>query len=150
MKFYAITATLAFAAAASAQGYSNFTNCAAGSPDMTVESFSLTPYPLCIGKNICATAKGSLKTDIISGAKLSITGRYLGRLIYTDNQDFCGLMAAQGTPCPIPATVTSLTACVPLKNSAVANVPAADTILVTNGNGNTLFCQASSLYAVNC
>ncbi|KAF9172210.1 hypothetical protein BGX21_003898 [Mortierella sp. AD011] len=149
MKFYAIVTALVFTAAASAQSYSNFTNCATGS-EFTVESFTIAPYPLCIGQTVCATVTGSLSTEITSSATLSIVGKYLGTIVYTDQYDFCELMGAQGTPCPIAATTTSLTACVTVKSSAVASIPASDTITITNGDNKVLLCQAASLYAVNC
>ncbi|KAF9278148.1 hypothetical protein BGZ68_008757 [Mortierella alpina] len=147
MKFIAAIAAIVVAAVANAQ---SFTNCATGITDMTVTSFSVNPYPLCVGQNVCATVGGTLATPIISPAKLSVTGRYLGRIVYTDNQDLCTVLAASGVPCPVPVSVTSVTACVLVKPTAPANIPVQLTILATNGNNHILFCQAATVTAAQC
>ncbi|KAF9937887.1 hypothetical protein BGZ75_004470 [Mortierella antarctica] len=147
MKFIAAIAALVVAAVANAQ---TFTNCAAGPTDMTLTAFSVTPYPLCIGQNVCATVSGTLSTPIIAPAKLSVTGKYLGRIVYTDNQDLCAVLLASGIPCPVPVSVTTVTACVLVKPSAPANIPVQLTILATNGNNHVLFCQAATVTAVQC
>ncbi|KAG0302929.1 hypothetical protein BGZ97_002118, partial [Linnemannia gamsii] len=110
MKFIAAIAALVVAAVANAQV--PFTNCANGPTQIAINNFSISPYPLCINQNVCATGTGTLNTPVIEGSTLSITGRYLGRLVYTDNHDLCTLMASQGFPCPLPTTMTSITACV--------------------------------------
>ncbi|KAG9321460.1 hypothetical protein KVV02_003587 [Mortierella alpina] len=147
MKFIAAIAALVAAAVANAQ---TFTNCAAGPTDMALTAFSVTPYPLCIGQNVCATVSGTLSTPIVAPAKLSVTGKYLGRIVYTDNQDLCAVLAASGIPCPVPVSVTTVTACVLVKPSAPANIPVQLTILATNGNNHVLFCQAATVTAVQC
>ncbi|KAF9955255.1 hypothetical protein BGZ72_003913 [Mortierella alpina] len=151
MKFIAAIAALIVAAVANAQTPSPpFGNCATGATDMTVTGFTLTPYPLCIGQTVCATVNGTLSAPIVAPAKLAITGRYLGRVVYTDNHDLCVVLAASGVPCPVPTTVTSVTACVLVKPTAPANIPVALTLLATNGNNHVLFCQSATVTAVNC
>ncbi|KAG0086678.1 hypothetical protein BGZ93_005995 [Podila epicladia] len=150
MKFFAAIATLAIAAIANAQG-PTWTDCAPpGTADLTISSFSVTPYPLCIGQNVCASGNGVLSVPVIAPAKLSISGKYLGRVVYTDNQDLCAITAAAGQPCPIPITVTSITACVLVKTSAPANINVQLTVQATNGNNHILFCQAATVVAQNC
>ncbi|KAF9946919.1 hypothetical protein BGZ70_002968 [Mortierella alpina] len=56
-------------------------------------------------------------------------------------------MAAQGHPCPIPTTLTSIKACVPVKTTAPANIPVQLTVQATNGNNRVLFCQAATVTA---
>ncbi|KAF9574611.1 hypothetical protein EC968_006026 [Mortierella alpina] len=145
MKFITAIAALFVATVANAQV--PFTNCATGPTDITIDTFSIAPYPLCVGKEVCATGTGVLSTPVIEGAKLSIIGKYLGRVVYTDNHDLCTLMAAQGHPCPIPTTLTSITACVPVKSTAPANIPVQLTVQATNGNNHVLFCQAATVTA---
>ncbi len=147
MKFIAAIAAIVVAAVANAQ---TFTSCATGPTDMTVTAFSVNPYPLCVGQNVCATVGGTLSTPIIAPAKLAVTGKYLGRVVYTDNQDLCVVLAASGIPCPVPVTVTSVTACVLVKPTAPANIPVQLTILATNGNNHILFCQSATVTAANC
>ncbi|KAF9113265.1 hypothetical protein BGX27_001909 [Mortierella sp. AM989] len=126
------------------------TNCAT-SPDLTIDTFTLAPYPLCIGEQVCATGTGLLSTPVIAPAALNIVGKYFGQTVYTDNHDLCALLATQGHPCPIPVTLTSITACVMVKNTAPADIPVVLTVSATNGNGNTLFCQkASGVIAKKC
>ncbi|KAF9346042.1 hypothetical protein BGX34_004231 [Mortierella sp. NVP85] len=151
MKFFAAVAALALAAVANAQS-PPFTSCApAGvTPELTIATFSLTPYPLCIGQYVTATGTGTLSAPVTSGAKLAIIGRYLGRVVYTDNQDLCTLTATAGLPCPIAQTTTSITVDVLVKTTAPANVPVALQVSATNGNGNLLFCQAATVTAINC
>ncbi|KAG0347474.1 hypothetical protein BGZ54_004909, partial [Gamsiella multidivaricata] len=116
MRFTAIAALL-LAAVASAQS-PIFSNYAIGFTEMTVASIVLAPYPLCVNKNVCITVIGTLSTSIVTGARLSISGKYGGRVVYTDNQDLCNLLYVQGHPCPVPITVTSLTVCVLVKPTA--------------------------------
>ncbi|KAG0361811.1 hypothetical protein BC939DRAFT_473977 [Gamsiella multidivaricata] len=146
MRFTAIAALL-LAAVASAQS-SSFSKCViypnntAYPTELTVTSLSLNPDPPCIGQNYCINVTGTLSTPIINGAKLAISGRYGGRVIYTDNQDLCTVLAASGHPCPVPITTTSLSLCV-LMMTYTPPIPRNMTIEVTNGNGNRLFCQAT-------
>ncbi|KAF8932736.1 hypothetical protein EDD21DRAFT_446996 [Dissophora ornata] len=149
MKFIA-SITALFAVAAVAQAQVPFTNCATGATDLTINSFTLSPYPLCINSTTCATGTGQLNAPVTAGATLSITGSYLGVNVYSDTQDLCALMAAKGYNCPIPVTLTSITYCLFIKDTAPANVPVSLTIEATNGDGNVLFCQAATVTAQNC
>ncbi|KAG0347594.1 hypothetical protein BC939DRAFT_440557 [Gamsiella multidivaricata] len=148
MRFTAIAALL-LAAVASAQS-PPFSNCAPGATDMTVTSFSLSPDPPCVDQTYCSNVTGTLNTPIIDGAKLAITGRYGGRVIYTDNHDLCTLLAASGHPCPVSVTTTSLSLCVLLKPNSPLNYPMALTIQANNGNGNVLFCQVATVVPRAC
>ncbi|KAG0029327.1 hypothetical protein BGZ81_003908 [Podila clonocystis] len=150
MKFFAAIATLAFTVLVKAQ-MPPVTDCApSGTADLTITSFTLSPYPLCIGQNVCASGTGVLSTPVIAPAKLAISGKYLGRVVYTDNHDLCAITAAAGQPCPIPITVTSITACVLVKPSAPANINVQLTVQANNGNNHILFCQAATVIAQIC
>ncbi|KAG0232260.1 hypothetical protein B0O80DRAFT_423146 [Mortierella sp. GBAus27b] len=151
MKFIAAFAALAFAAMAQAQ----LTSCAGSTPtDMTGTSITLTPSTLCINQNVCATVSGTLINPIADSptkkASLSIIGRYLGRVVYTDNHDLCTVLGASGYPCPVPVTTTLVTACVLVLPNAPANIPVALTIQAVNGNGNLIFCQSGTVTATTC
>ncbi|KAF9182359.1 hypothetical protein BGZ51_002052 [Haplosporangium sp. Z 767] len=154
MKYFAAIAAFACLAFTNAQTMPPFTNCAAAATDLTVNNFTMAPYPLCAGEEVCFTATGTLSAPIIisESATLSITGRYLGRVIYTDrDRDLCELMAGQGHPCPVPTTLTSITACVLVKVGIIRNIPIALTVQAINGSGNVLFCQsASGVIAKDC
>ncbi|KAF9149734.1 hypothetical protein BG015_008449 [Linnemannia schmuckeri] len=151
MKFIAALATLVLAAVASAQTMPTPYNCATGPTQISITSFTLSPYPLCINQNVCATGTGTLSTPVIEGSTLSITGRYLGRLVYTDNHDLCALLASQGFQCPMPTTMTSITACVLVKPNAPPNIGVALRVVAVNGDGGTLFCQAADgVVATTC
>ncbi|KAF9190708.1 hypothetical protein BGZ50_009849 [Haplosporangium sp. Z 11] len=127
MKFFTAIAALVVAAVASAQTPSPpFSNCATGATDMTVTGLTLNPYPLCVGKPVCATVTGTLSAPVTSPASLAITGKYLGRVVYTDNVDLCTVLAASGYPCPVATTVTSVTACVLVK----ANAPTGEFLMM--------------------
>ncbi|KAK3805428.1 MAG: hypothetical protein JOS17DRAFT_823147 [Linnemannia elongata] len=150
MKFIAAVAALVVAAVANAQV--PFTNCASGPTQIAITQFTIAPYPLCIGKNVCAEGTGTLSTPVIAGATLSITGRYLGRLVYTDNHDLCDLMAKQDPPqpCPIPTTVKSIKSCVLVKPNAPPNIAVDLQVSAINGDGGTLFCQGAKVTAKTC
>ncbi|KAI1300526.1 hypothetical protein EDD11_006170 [Mortierella claussenii] len=148
MKFIAAIAALAVAAVANAQY--TFTSCATGATDMTVSSLTLNPYPLCVGKNVCATVSGDLNTAITAGAKLNVVGKYLNRVVYTDAQDLCTVLGASGHPCPVPTSVKQVNACILVKSSAPADVPVALQLTATNGNGHVLFCQQATVTAKKC
>ncbi|KAG9068506.1 hypothetical protein KI688_010779 [Linnemannia hyalina] len=148
MKFIAAFVALVAASVVNAQSPA-FTNCAAA-PQMTVSSLTLDPYPLCINKNVCATITGTSTTPIDGDATLAITGRYLGRLVYTDNQDLCAVLGASGHACPVPITTTQVTACILVKPNAPPNIGVALTITATNGDGGVIFCQTATVTAVTC
>ncbi|KAF9579194.1 hypothetical protein BGW38_004640, partial [Lunasporangiospora selenospora] len=71
MKIFAAVAALAVAAVANAQ-QPTWTNCATGYTDIDITSFSVNPYPLCVGKPVCATGYGVLKNAVEEGGTLSI------------------------------------------------------------------------------
>ncbi|KAG0293709.1 hypothetical protein BGZ96_002429 [Linnemannia gamsii] len=148
MKFIAAFAALLVATVANAQV--PFTNCANGPTQIAIDSFKIEPYPLCINKNVCAIGTGVLSTPVIEGSTLSISGRYLGRLVYQDNHDLCTLMGSQGFPCPLPTTMTSIKACVLVKSSAPPNIAVALEVKAINGDSGTLFCQSATVTAKNC
>ncbi|KAF9431460.1 hypothetical protein BGZ76_000282, partial [Entomortierella beljakovae] len=129
-----------------------FTNCAPANADLTIDSFTLAPYPMCRNQQVCATGTGLLSVPVTAGAQLNIVGYLFGSLVYSDiNIDLCALLAAQGHPCPVPITLTAITACVLVKPSAPVNVGVVLTVSATNGGGSTLFCQTTpSAMAINC
>ncbi|ORZ08525.1 hypothetical protein BCR41DRAFT_145604 [Lobosporangium transversale] len=150
MKFFAAIVALACLALSSAQMPTPY-NCATGATDLLVTNFTLAPYPLCIGQNVCASGTGILSAPVTQGAKLNIVGKYLNRIVYTDAHDLCTLLGSQGVPCPIPITMTSITACVLVKPTAPAGIPVILQVSATNGNGHVLFCQAANgVIAQNC
>ncbi|KAK3825346.1 MAG: hypothetical protein J3Q66DRAFT_384571 [Benniella sp.] len=149
MKLFAAIVTLILATLIAAQ-QPVFTNCAASTAEFTVASFSIFPHPACVSQNVCVTITGMLSAPITAGAKVTIVGRYLGRVVYTDNQDLCALSAAQGNPCPLPVSLTSLTVCVLVKTNAPVGIPVTISISATNGNGNPLFCQSATVQFQNC
>jgi len=149
MKFFTALAALVVATVASATS-PTFTNCATGSTDMTVTGFSLAPYPLCVGAQVCATVSGTLSAPITTGGLLTISGKYLGRVVYSDSEDLCTVLAGSGNPCPIAATTGSITACVTVKTTAPTNINVALTVTAINGDGNTIFSQCGTITAITC
>ncbi|KAF9216696.1 hypothetical protein BGZ59_008522 [Podila verticillata] len=148
--FITAVSALLFAAVANAQ-QPTWSSCAtASTTDMTVSAFSVDPYPLCINEDVCATVTGTLLTDVIAPAKLDISGKFLGSVVYTDNQDLCAILEDAGHPCPLPKSTPSITACVLVKPSvpAIANVQL--TIQATNGNNRILFCQDATFTTSTC
>ncbi|KAF9349810.1 hypothetical protein BGX26_011927 [Mortierella sp. AD094] len=148
MKFFAAVATLAVVAVANAQG-PVFTDCA-NNTDFQIDHFSLSPYPVCRGKAACGTATGKLFQEITAPATLSIIAKYLGATVYTDTQDLCAALVAQGTPCPVPIYATSLTACVTVKPNTPTGIHTVNYISATNGNNNVLFCKTATLTTASC
>ncbi|KAG0293200.1 hypothetical protein BGZ97_005393 [Linnemannia gamsii] len=151
MKFTTAVTILATAviSAVSAQDgvYTTFKDCSTGSPtDFTATSVSISPSPLCISKPFCLTASGTLTAPITQGASYVITGRWLGRVVYTETHDLCTLLAANGQNCDVPAGPFTLNLCVDVK----ANYPAGWVFdfqfHAINGNNELLFCQATPDY----
>ncbi|KAF9417012.1 hypothetical protein BGZ76_004572 [Entomortierella beljakovae] len=144
MKFFTAIVATAIASVANA-AFPTPTNCAPANADISISTFTIEPYPLCINQPACAIGTGVLHNPVTAGSTLSILGTLFGSPVYTDNQDLCTLLAAQGFTCPIPTTMTSIKACVLVKPSAPANVSA------VNGGGTVLFCQtANGVMATNC
>ncbi|KAG0001673.1 hypothetical protein BGZ80_008492 [Entomortierella chlamydospora] len=150
MKFFAAAAALAVATVAYAGAAPSFNDCSSNA-DLTISSFSISPYPLCVGKQVCATGTGKLSAPVTAPATLNVIGQYFGMNVYTDTQDLCALLAAQGHPCPVPVTLTAITSCINVKADAPTGIPVTLTVSATNGNGNSLFCQsASGVTAAKC
>ncbi|KAF9156659.1 hypothetical protein BG015_002863 [Linnemannia schmuckeri] len=122
-------------------------NCASGPTDMTVTSFGYTPNPLMQNQQACHNAVGTLSVPVVGGAKLALVGRYLGRVVYTDNHDYCTLLALDGLPCPVPTTATSLHSCYLIKPSVPLNITFNMQWIATNANGNMIYCQSFDVKA---
>ncbi|KAF9318549.1 hypothetical protein BGZ91_005142 [Linnemannia elongata] len=153
MKFNtAITALATAAAVASAlPPPGNFSICASGPTQLALTSFTLSPSPMCIGKEFCYTATGNLSTSIIDDATLSITGRWYGRLVYTDNANLCDALAAGGHKgCPISAGLVTLKICRKLKLNLPPNIGMVFQANAVNGDGISIFCQTATNYGVQC
>ncbi|KAF9098919.1 hypothetical protein BGX23_004733 [Mortierella sp. AD031] len=108
---------------------------------MAIHPFSVVPYPLCIGLQMCMSGAGTISTPVIQGAKLAVTGKYLGQVVFADNQDFCTLLGNLRHPCPIPITANSLDACSLVKASFPVNIGVKMQFLATNGDAGVIFCQ---------
>lgn len=93
-----------------------------GTADQTVTDFNLTPSDYCVGKPYTITTTGPLSQDVVAPATISVSGKYLGRVVYTDRQDLCALLAAAGTPCPVAKTANALSFALTVKPSLPANV----------------------------
>ncbi|KAG0247115.1 hypothetical protein BGZ95_009016, partial [Linnemannia exigua] len=66
MKITTTLVTLAFVAASSVSAqFTNFISGTSGPVQYDGTNFTVTPSPLCIGKEYCLTASGTLSTDII-------------------------------------------------------------------------------------
>ncbi|KAK3824292.1 MAG: hypothetical protein J3R72DRAFT_17596 [Linnemannia gamsii] len=154
MKFTASLAVLATAivSAVSAQtgSFASFSTCATYPTRLTLNSFTLSPFPMCINKTYTLTAIGNVLDPIIGGAKLAITGRYLGRLVYTDNKSLEEVLAPSGQTLPIPAGPVALNLTILLKPNRPPNIVFAFQFYATNGDGGVLFCQSASLNGVVC
>lgn len=136
MKLLAPLTTVVAAVAAQGPG-TIFTSCATpGTTEQTVANFMISA-PYCAGHNYTLTSTGPLSGPIFEPAKLAITGKFLGRVIYADNMDMCPLLAEAGTPCPVATTVTSLSLQRLLKPSFPANVR-----YYFQACANLLFCSA--------
>ncbi|KAF9583536.1 hypothetical protein BGW38_009249, partial [Lunasporangiospora selenospora] len=138
MKAIAVLATIA-AVASSVQA----AGCATGSTQFALTSYTSTPSPPCIGKPVCFSVSGTLSAPIIEGGRINVVGRYLNRVVYTDNYDLCKLLADQGTPCPLPASTTDATVCINVKTNAPPNIPVNLTISAHNGDGNVVWCEVT-------
>ncbi|KAK3837643.1 MAG: hypothetical protein JOS17DRAFT_369963 [Linnemannia elongata] len=146
MQFNSVLAAIALAAistvAAQSGTYNKFTDCAAGKPsDLAISSLSLSPSPMCLGQDYCLTATGALSAPITKGAKLSVWGKYLNRIVYRDSVDLCDVLAANGQECPIPETTTELKICLKLKPDFWEGVTTQFDFIATNANDETIFCQ---------
>ncbi|KAG0357027.1 hypothetical protein BGX24_006315 [Mortierella sp. AD032] len=144
---FAILATSVTAAVSAQTGGSvELANCAAN-PQLTTTSVSISPSPMCITKPYCLSTTGILSNDLIDSGEgfrnttFAVSGRYLGRLIYTDRKDICQLLAESGTPCPIPAGPVTLKICNNLKINLPPNINYAFTFTATNGDGGQVFCR---------
>ncbi|KAG0276354.1 hypothetical protein BGZ95_007659 [Linnemannia exigua] len=158
MKFTSVLTVVACAITASAQSTSSFTNfidCGGKFVQLFLEDFSLAPSPMCIGKDICITAKGELADDIVPGATLEVFGKHLGQVVYSDKIDLCQALAANGQACPVPYTAKSFKICLKLKPTYLQGSATQFDFIASNGDQQTLFCQraldrAPRLQGINC
>ncbi|KAG0373838.1 hypothetical protein BGX24_011177 [Mortierella sp. AD032] len=105
---------------------------------------------MCINKTYTLTAIGNALKPINVGAKLAVTGRFLGRLVYTDNKSLEEVLAPSGQSLPIPAGPVALNLTLLLKPNRPPNMSIAFQFYASNGDGGNLFCQSASLSAVIC
>ncbi|KAG0379556.1 hypothetical protein BGX24_012739 [Mortierella sp. AD032] len=121
MKITAALVTLTTAAVSSVSAqFTNFVSTATNPIQYDGTNYTITPSPLCIGKQFCLTASGTLSTDIIEGSTYSIYGKSMGQIFYIEQKnDLCSILAANGTPCPVPAGAFNLNLC----KSLLANFP---------------------------
>ncbi|KAF9125649.1 hypothetical protein BGW39_007231 [Mortierella sp. 14UC] len=145
----ALAALAAITVSSVSAQFTNFVNASRTSTQYAGSNFTSSPYPWCIGKEFCLTATGTLSTDIVKGSRYDITGRTYGRLTYTDSHDLCSLLAASGTPCPIPAGPFNLNLCVPVKPNLPPNFPTEFIFAAINGDGGILFAPATPGYVSN-
>jgi hypothetical protein len=125
MRLSSAITSLLFLITAAAQSRPATMNCATSPTDFNVSGFAFSVYPMCIAQPICFTATRSLLAPIMHGTnltKVSFIGRYLGAILYLDEQNLCDILAAQGQPCPVPVGTTSLTTCFRIKDNFPANV----------------------------
>ncbi|KAF9343745.1 hypothetical protein BGX26_005254 [Mortierella sp. AD094] len=101
----------------------NVTNCFSSFPmDLTTSTPGvLTPSTPCLGEEWCLTLTGDISNPILASATYNVVGKIPnakqpGGIFYTDSGDLCTLLAAQGTPCPVPVTTTSIKVCRPIKS----------------------------------
>ncbi|KAG0379546.1 hypothetical protein BGX24_012729 [Mortierella sp. AD032] len=142
MKITAALVTLATVAVSSVSAqFTNLINGASGPVQYDGTNYTVTPSPMCIGKQFCLTASGTLSTDIIEGSTYSFVGRFLGRLFYVDNQELCTVLAASGTPCPVPAGAFNLKLCTLLNPKFPPNFPLEFLFRAVYENGTTIFTQ---------
>ncbi|KAF9902289.1 hypothetical protein EC991_005056 [Linnemannia zychae] len=146
---------LSTATAQSIDSYTKFTDCAVNSSELSIQSLSLSPSPMCLGQDYCLAATGTLSEPIVKGARLGVWGKYLNRIVYTDKVDLCDVLAANGQSCPIAATtdVTSLKICLKLKPNFWEGVTTQFDFIATNADDKTIFCQRAldrGLQGANC
>ncbi|KAF9946480.1 hypothetical protein BGZ72_000289 [Mortierella alpina] len=137
------SAAVAFVALAStAAAQADYSLC--GVPEnhlFQMKSLTWSPSPACIGQDFCAVGTGVLSASIIAPARLNLNGKYLGRVVYTDNQDLCALLAAEGTPCPVAAgSEVTLKGCVKIKETAPVKIPVSFRSTAINGDNREIFC----------
>ncbi|KAF9543412.1 hypothetical protein EC957_000923 [Mortierella hygrophila] len=150
MKFTTILASAAALLAVTSQATAlDWTNCANPSSQVPDATFKMDGEWACIGEKVCGTLTGTFEKPIIQGAKLDIIVRYLNKITSTFNADLCTVLAESGYNCPIAAGPKTLHACVKY-NGTIVNVPGSTTVSARNGDGNTLFCQASVVTNQNC
>ncbi|KAG0277948.1 hypothetical protein BGZ95_005031 [Linnemannia exigua] len=110
----AILATVVFSTVSAQSGsYTNFVKCGGDYTALvTVDSAAFTPFPLCVGEKYCFEVHGTSSVPITQGAHMGETIAARGRLQPSGGQpDMCTLLAASGTPCPIPAGPVLLKFC---------------------------------------
>ncbi|KAF9131427.1 hypothetical protein BGW39_001807 [Mortierella sp. 14UC] len=147
MKFTIAFAALATVAVSSVSAqYTNLVNAAAGPIQYAGSNYTINPSPMCIGREFCLTATGILSAPLMEGARLAIIGKYLGRHFYTDNGDLCSLLAASGTPCPIPAGAFNLKLCRLIKPNLPPNWPVEYQFEATNRDYSLIFAQKTPGY----
>ncbi|KAF9404009.1 hypothetical protein BGX21_003897 [Mortierella sp. AD011] len=143
MKFFAAIITLIAATVVKAD-QPTWTSCNS-TADLTVSSFSVDPYPLCVGKNVCATIVGTLSAPITAPSTLSIVGTYFGVTIYKQFVDLCALVS-----CPVAQNTTTLEVCFPFLSTIPTGIPFVYTFSAANGNEDSLFCQTATVIFTTC
>ncbi|KAF9979363.1 hypothetical protein BGZ73_000057 [Actinomortierella ambigua] len=136
MKFFSALVALA-ALTISAQA---FTSCGNSADDLQLSSVSYTPNPPKVGKDICVTLKGTLKTDVTAGAMIRVVGTFWGMTVYDQTANLCDGLTGGPNPCPIPSTTTQVTQCFAIPSNVPTGIQINLKVTATNNGGNRLFC----------
>ncbi|KAG0019914.1 hypothetical protein BGZ82_011747 [Podila clonocystis] len=155
MKFLSAIASLAVLAVSQAivEGpyFRNAKTCYAGTPNLKSIGPSIFPMPFCPGSTYVFTIRGNLSEPLVQGAKLIVNARIDGKLVYTDEQDYCKLLSTQPQACPVPAGKSvDLYAVLPKKAGLPVDGVVDYTFHATTPNGKTVFCWASTLSGAKC
>ncbi|KAG0277946.1 hypothetical protein BGZ95_005029 [Linnemannia exigua] len=146
MKYSAVivvltTAVLSTVSAQSA--FTNFTSCLGEKVgQLTVTKAALSPYPLCVGEKYCFQVDGTLTTPIIEGSWMGVNAFTSSQLVPTGaSQDMCAALAANGTPCPIPAGPVSLKFCYNAPINMIKDVKMAWYFSSFTPDSKNIFCE---------
>ncbi|KAG0344626.1 hypothetical protein BG004_004298, partial [Podila humilis] len=133
-------ATIAFVAAQ--DGFTGMYPCAdIGSSLLSWHHGSLVTGYSCNYPDYSISVSGVLSEAIQQGAKLTITAKKSGSVVYTDVQDFCGDLEGVHR-CPVPTGKVTVSMRIPRKTSPINSDYR---FHVTTADGRTAFCIDGSL-----
>ncbi|KAF9379598.1 hypothetical protein CPB97_008876 [Podila verticillata] len=129
----------------------NFRNCG-GATDMNIVQASVQPFPFCPTDTYSIVLSGTTNVDIKTGAKITVTARVNGQVVYTDTDSYCRPAGSvDGVPCPTRAGSSDMFITFLKKKAGLPLEVAAEyTFQATNANGRVLFCQKADLFPGKC
>jgi len=126
-----------------------FTSCGSQSDTFAVDSIDVNPIPAKVGKDLTIKAIGTLKQQILKGAKMSVVG-YVGFFkAYDKTFDMCDLGSKFGINCPVQPGKQTIGGSIALPSNVPSGITVKLTIIAKDHTNAEVLCLKGDLKIVS-